>query len=233
MTPAEYMKRLQDLRNKIGAASKVAFAPPGAAPMPDPAMMGGAPPMDPAMIGGAPMDPAMMGGAPPVDPAMAGGVPPMDPAMAGGMPMDPAMMGGAPPMDPAMMGGAPMDPAMMGGVPPMAPTAAGMPPEGMGEDPIMKLTDMVNALGFMVGRIIKYFGIPLDEEGKAEDDAAVAENAEAAEQAFIPEEEQGELDQLQDQMEEQNDPLSQTAEDATDEPTKSDFIKRQLAQFGA
>ena len=201
MTPAEYMKRLQDLRNKIGAASKVAFAPPGAAPMPDPAMMGGAPPMDPAMAGGAP---------------------PMDPAMAGGMPMDPAMMGGAP-----------MDPAMMGGVPPMAPAAAGMPPEGMEEDPIMKLTDMVNALGFMVGRIVKYFGIPLDEEGQSEDGAAVAENAEAAEQAFIPEEEQGELDQLQDQMEEQNDPLSQTAEDATDEPTKSDFIKKQLAQFGA
>lgn len=224
MTPAEYMKRLQDLRNKIGAASKVAFAPPGAAPMPDPAMMGGAPPMDPSMMGGAPpMDPAMMGGAPPIDPAMAGGAPPMDPAMAGGMPMDPAMMGGAPPMDPTMMGG----------VPPMAPAAAGMPPEGMEEDPIMKLTDMVNALGFMVGRIVKYFGIPLDEEGQSEDDAAVAENAEAAEQAFIPEEEQGELDQLQDQMEEQNDPLSQTAEDATDEPTKSDFIKRQLAQFGA
>lgn len=223
MTPAEYMKRLQDLRNKIGAASKVAFAPPGAAPMPDPAMMGGAPPMDPAMMGGAPpMDPAMMGGAPPMDPAMAGGAPPMDPAMAGGMPMDPAMMGGAP-----------MDPAMMGGVPPMAPAAAGMPPEGMEEDPIMKLTDMVNALGFMVGRIVKYFGIPLDEEGQSEDGAAVAENAEAAEQAFIPEEEQGELDQLQDQMEEQNDPLSQTAEDATDEPTKSDFIKKQLAQFGA
>ena len=223
MTPAEYTKRLQDLRNKIGAASKVAFAPPGAAPMPDPAMMGGAPPMDPAMMGGAPpMDPAMMGGAPPMDPAMAGGAPPMDPAMAGGMPMDPAMMGGAP-----------MDPAMMGGVPPMAPAAAGMPPEGMEEDPIMKLTDMVNALGFMVGRIVKYFGIPLDEEGQAEDGAAVAENAEAAEQAFIPEEEQGELDQLQDQMEEQNDPLSQTAEDATDEPTKSDFIKKQLAQFGA
>ena len=223
MTPAEYMKRLQDLRNKIGAASKVAFAPPGAAPMPDPAMMGGAPPMDPAMMGGAPMDPAMAGGAPPMDPAMAGGAPPMDPAMAGGMP----------PMDPAMMGGAPMDPAMMGGVPPMAPAAAGMPPEGMEEDPIMKLTDMVNALGFMVGRIVKYFGIPLDEEGQSEDGAAVAENAEAAEQAFIPEEEQGELDQLQDQMEEQNDPLSQTAEDATDEPTKSDFIKKQLAQFGA
>lgn len=202
MTPAEYTKRLQDLRNKIGAASKVAFAPPGAAPMPDPAMMGGAPPMDPAMMGGAP-------------------------------PMDPAMMGGAPPMDPAMAGGMPMDPAMMGGVPPMAPAAAGMPPEGMEEDPIMKLTDMVNALGFMVGRIVKYFGIPLDEEGQAEDGAAVAENAEAAEQAFIPEEEQGELDQLQDQMEEQNDPLSQTAEDATDEPTKSDFIKKQLAQFGA
>lgn len=223
MTPAEYMKRLQDLRNKIGAASKVAFAPPGAAPMPDPAMMGGAPPMDPAMMGGAPpMDPAMMGGAPPMDPAMAGGAPPMDPAMAGGMPMDPAMMGGAP-----------MDPAMMGGVPPMAPAAAGMPPEGMEEDPIMKLTDMVNALGFMVGRIVKYFGIPLDEEGQSEDGAAVAENAEAAEQAFIPEEEQGELDQLQDQMEEQNDPLSQTAEDVTDEPTKSDFIKKQLAQFGA
>ena len=223
MTPAEYTKRLQDLRNKIGAASKVAFAPPGAAPVPDPAMMGGAPPMDPAMMGGAPpMDPAMMGGAPPMDPAMAGGAPPMDPAMAGGMPMDPAMMGGAP-----------MDPAMMGGVPPMAPAAAGMPPEGMEEDPIMKLTDMVNALGFMVGRIVKYFGIPLDEEGQAEDGAAVAENAEAAEQAFIPEEEQGELDQLQDQMEEQNDPLSQTAEDATDEPTKSDFIKKQLAQFGA
>ena len=223
MTPAEYTKRLQDLRNKIGAASKVAFAPPGAAPMPDPAMMGGAPPMDPAMMGGAPpMDPAMMGGAPPMDPAMAGGAPPMDPAMAGGMPMDPAMMGGAP-----------MDPAMMGGVPPMAPAAAGMPPEGMEEDPIMKLTDMVNALGFMVGRIVKYFGIPLDEEGQSGDDAAVAENAEAAEQAFIPEEEQGELDQLQDQMEEQNDPLSQTAEDATDEPTKSDFIKKQLAQFGA
>ena len=223
MTPAEYMKRLQDLRNKIGAASKVAFAPPGAAPMPDPAMMGGAPPMDPAMMGGAPpMDPAMMGGAPPMDPTMAGGAPPMDPAMAGGMPMDPAMMGSAP-----------MDPAMMGGVPPMAPAAAGMPPEGMEEDPIMKLTDMVNALGFMVGRIVKYFGIPLDEEGQAEDGAAVAENAEAAEQAFVPEEEQGELDQLQDQMEEQNDPLSQTAEDATDEPTKSDFIKKQLAQFGA
>ena len=222
MTPAEYMKRLQDLRNKIGAASKVAFAPPGAAPMPDPAMMGGAPPMDPAMMGGAPMDPAMMGGAPPMDPAMAGGAPPMDPAMAGGMPMDPAMMGGAP-----------MDPAMMGGAPPMAPAAAGMPPEGMEEDPIMKLTDMVNALGFMVGRIVKYFGIPLDEEGQPEDGATVAENAEAAEQAFIPEEEQGELDQLQDQMEEQNDPLSQTAEDATDEPTKSDFIKKQLAQFGA
>ena len=222
MTPAEYTKRLQDLRNKIGAASKVAFAPPGAAPMPDPAMMGGAPPMDPAMMGGAPMDPAMMGGAPPMDPAMAGGAPPMDPAMAGGMPMDPAMMGGAP-----------MDPAMMGGVPPMAPAAAGMPPEGMEEDPIMKLTDMVNALGFMVGRIVKYFGIPLDEEGQSGDDAAVAENAEAAEQAFIPEEEQGEIDQLQDQMEEQNDPLSQTAEDATDEPTKSDFIKKQLAQFGA
>ena len=223
MTPAEYTKRLQDLRNKIGAASKVAFAPPGAAPMPDPAMMGGAPPMDPAMMGGAPpMDPAMMGGAPPMDPTMAGGAPPMDPAMAGGMPMDPAMMGGAP-----------MDPAMMGGVPPMAPAAAGMPPEGMEEDPIMKLTDMVNALGFMVGRIVKYFGIPLDEEGQAEDGAAVAENAEAAEQAFVPEEEQGELDQLQDQMEEQNDPLSQTAEDATDEPTKSDFIKKQLAQFGA
>lgn len=220
MTPAEYTKRLQDLRNKIGAASKVAFAPPGAAPMPDPAMMGGAPPMDPAMMGGAPMDPAMMG------------APPMDPAMAGGMPMDPAMAGGMP-MDPTMMGGAPMDPAMMGGVPPMDPAAAGMPPEGMEEDPIMKLTDMVNALGFMVGRIVKYFGIPLDEEGKAEDDAAVAENAEAAEQAFVPEEEQGELDQLQDQMEEQNDPLSQTAEDATDEPTKSDFIKKQLAQFGA
>ena len=220
MTPAEYTKRLQDLRNKIGAASKVAFAPPGAAPMPDPAMMGGAPPMDPAMMGGAPMDPAMMG------------APPMDPAMAGGMPMDPAMAGGMP-MDPAMMGGAPMDPAMMGGMPPMDPAAAGMPPEGMEEDPIMKLTDMVNALGFMVGRIVKYFGIPLDEEGKAEDDAAVAENAEAAEQAFVPEEEQGELDQLQDQMEEQNDPLSQTAEDATDEPTKSDFIKKQLAQFGA
>ena len=169
------------------------------------------------------MDPAMAGGAPPMDPAMAGGAPPMDPAMAGGMP----------PMDPAMMGGAPMDPAMMGGVPPMAPAAAGMPPEGMEEDPIMKLTDMVNALGFMVGRIVKYFGIPLDEEGQSEDGAAVAENAEAAEQAFIPEEEQGELDQLQDQMEEQNDPLSQTAEDATDEPTKSDFIKKQLAQFGA
>ena len=224
MTPAEYTKRLQDLRNKIGAASKVAFAPPGAAPMPDPAMMGGAPPMDPAMMGGAPpMDPTMMGGAPPMDPAMAGGMPPMDPAMAGGMPMDPAMMGGAPPIDPAMMGGAP----------PIDPAAAGMPPEGMEEDPIMKLTDMVNALGFMVGRIVKYFGIPLDEEGQSGDDAAVAENAEAAEQAFIPEEEQGELDQLQDQMEEQNDPLSQTAEDATDEPTKSDFIKKQLAQFGA
>ena len=224
MTPAEYTKRLQDLRNKIGAASKVAFAPPGAAPMPDPAMMGGAPPMDPTM----------MGGAPPMDPAIAGGMP-MDPAMAGGAPpMDPAMMGGVPPMDPAMMGGVPpMDPAMMGGVPPMAPAAAGMPPEGMEEDPIMKLTDMVNALGFMVGRIIKYFGIPLDEEGQPANDAAVADNAEAAEQAFIPEEEQGELDQLQDQMEKQNDPLSQTAEDATDEPTKSDFIKRQLAQFGA
>ena len=184
MTPAEYTKRLNALREKIGAASKVAFAPPGAMPMPDPAIMMGAP----------------------VDPAMAGGAPPMDPAMmGGGMPMDQAMMGGVPPMDPAM-GGAP-------------------------EDPIMQLTDMVNALGFMVGRIVKYFDIPLDDEKKDSDNSEA--NFQEAENAFIPEEEQGELDQVSEQLNEQADPLTPAAEEVTEEPSKSDFIKKQLAQFGA
>lgn len=232
MTPAEYTKRLNALREKIGAASKVAFAPPGAMPMPDPAMGGGMP-MDPAMAGGAPpMDPTMMGGAPPVDPAMAGGMP-MDPSMMGA-PVDPAMAGGAPPMDPAMAGGGmPMDPTMMGGVPPMDPAMGGGPAAagGVPEDPIMQLTDMVNALGFMVGRIVKYFDIPLDDEKKDSDNSEA--NFQEAENAFIPEEEQGELDQVSEQLNEQADPLTPAAEEVTEEPSKSDFIKKQLAQFGA
>ncbi len=97
------------------AESKVAFS--GTETI-APAPVEQGPPIDP--VTGAPMDPA----------AMAAGAPPVDPATGQPLPMDPAMAGGAPPMDPAMM-----DPAMAGGMPPAAP----MPPEGGGEDPVVKL----------------------------------------------------------------------------------------------
>ncbi len=102
------------------AESKVAFS--GTETI-APAPVEQGPPIDP--VTGAPMDPA----------AMAAGAPPVDPATGQPLPMDPAMAGGAPPMDPAMMDPAMMDPAMAGGMPPAAP----MPPEGGGEDPVVKL----------------------------------------------------------------------------------------------
>ena len=207
MTDYEVMQaKIKALRGKFN--SKVAFAPPGSMPPPDPSMMaaGGAPapaPMDPAAMGGGmPMDPAAMGGAPPMDPAAMGGMPPMDPAMAGG----------APPMDPAMMGG---------GMPPVDPTQMGaMPPQQ--QDPMqmmMEMQGMIEAIGDILMKVCRHFNISLDGEDKGAEALATPEDAAAAK------EQESEKEELED-------PLSAEAAEAVNQPGESNFVQDQLNALG-
>lgn len=171
--PSELEARIEAAMKRL--SSKVAFAPQGSMPAPDPTMGGAVPPMDPAAMGGAPM--------PPMDPAAMGGAPPMDPAAMGGMPpADPAAMGGMPPMDPAAMGGAPAE-----------PTPPGLQPAG--GDPMQMLSDVndkIDALGDLVLKLCRHFNVSLaEDEGGAEQlvndeeldtmEAAKAEDAAAQE----------------------------------------------------
>ena len=199
-TPSAYQNRINNLRN---LARKLAFSPAGAMPPMDPSMMGGAgaPPMDPAMMGGAPMDPSMAGGAP------------MDPAMMGGAPMDPAMMGGAP-MDPSMAGGAPMDPAMMQGDP------AAMGGEQQQAPEMMELMDMVQAMGYMLTQICKKLDININPD----------EQKQQAEDAMLNSDDQAALDAQQADDAEQNQALSDQAQDELDQGQPG-YIQDTLNQF--
>lgn len=158
-----HRQRIEQLRERLRGTSKVAFAPPMAAPPMDPAMMGGAPPMDPAMMGGAPpMDPTMMGGAPPMDPTMMGApmpAAPMDMAATGGMPMDPAAMGG---------GEMPIDPATMAQLQQMAAQlglGGGQPAQDTSQ-----LNEKIDAIGYLVLEIAKVLGIDDQDEGTVQAD---------------------------------------------------------------
>ena len=199
--------KLNNLKKKLNGAlsKKVAFAPTGSMPPPDPAMMGGAP-MDPAMAGGAPpMDPAAMGGAP-MDPAMMGG----DPAAMGGAPMDPAMAGGMPPMDPAAMGAPPADPMSMGAMPPQE------------ADPMQMLTDLndkVDALGKVLTKICRKFDISLEGDDNGAESLLNSEDAAAVED-------------VQDEQAQQADPLSGEAAEAVEDPQEQNYVQQQHAALG-
>lgn len=201
--------KLNNIKKKLAAAmsSKVAFAPTGSMPPPDPAMMGGGAPMDPAMAGGAPpMDPAMMGGGAPMDPAMMGG----DPAAMGGAPMDPAMAGGMPPMDPAAMGAPPVDPSAMGAMPPQE------------ADPMQMLTDLndkVDALGKVLTKICRKFDISLEGDDNGAESLLNSEDAAAVED-------------VQDEQAQQADPLSGEAAEAVEDPQEQNYVQQQLAALG-
>lgn len=200
--------KLNNLKKKLNGAlsKKVAFAPTGSMPPPDPAMMGGGAPMDPAAMGGAPpMDPAMMGGGAPMDPAMMGG----DPA-AMGAPMDPAMAGGMPPMDPAAMGAPPVDPSSMGAMPPQE------------ADPMQMLTDLndkVDALGKVLTKICRKFDISLEGDDNGAESLLNSEDAAAVED-------------VQDEQAQQADPLSGEAAEAVEDPKEQNYVQQQLAALG-
>ena len=197
--PLTFDQRLQAMKAKL--ANKRAFAPTGSMP---------------------PVDPAMAGGAPPMDPAMSGGAPPMDPAMAGGAPMpaaDPAMMAGG--MDPAMMAGGgappPMDPTMAGGAPPPDPMSMGvMPDPNMPQDPMQMMMDMnskIDTLTEVVQKLLKKLDEPAGQGAES----------------LVPKEDAQAVDELTQDHQNADDPVSQQAKEELDKPDQGQsFIQKQL-----
>ena len=210
-------------------ARKLAFVPGTGEPQMDPAMQaamgaagGEAPAMDPAMMQ------AAMGG---------GGAPP---------PMDPAMMGGAPAMDPAMLqaamgggGAGQFDPAMLDAAIQAANQIAGQQAGGAegGADPITALNDKIDALGYMLTKVVEYLGVPLEGEASQEQpmDQEGTMGQEQVMDELVPDEGQQQelaaVDQEQQQAEDPNSALSDPAQKAVAPQNQSSFIRDQLSKF--
>ena len=205
------------IRRLQALAKKLAFAPPGGAPAP------GGMPMDPSMMGGGQIDPAMIQAA--MD--MANQIAAQQGGAPGGMPMDPSMMGGAP-----APGGMPMDPSMMGGA--------------SGGDPLAALSEKIDAIGYMLTRMVEYLNVPLDEGGAPPDQGQeqgvpeelppeeTAVGQEEATDEMVPPDAQDDVAAASADAEEQAAVLSPAAEAATGgapQEGQNSFIRQQLGKF--